>query len=123
MRGGSPLEAKARGEEWENVEAEASAWAVPGREREAGRRFGGEEGRDGWAPPVSRERERGKGEPASWAWPKRKKGGRGGFGPKGRIEGRGERKIPFSFFKRIFNAFSNWIFLFKLTFVFKTLIT
>jgi len=54
--------------------------AVSGREREReerGRRLEEEERPDGWVPPVSRQRERGKGEnrPADWASPK--KGARG----------------------------------------------
>jgi len=47
-----------RGGEGEIVGAGCGFVGSAEREREAGRRFGGEEGPDGWAPPISRQRER-----------------------------------------------------------------
>jgi len=92
--GAIQLEAEARG--GENVGAGASAWAVSNRGRGSGWRFGGMDEPDGWAPPVSRQRERrGMEGEAAGLWPR--KGARGTvLGQNGRKEGGGERKLfPF----------------------------
>jgi hypothetical protein len=59
--------------------------------------FGGGDEPDGWAPPVSRQRERGG---AGWA---------AGFWAKMAEKRKGKRN-PFLFFKQIFHSFSKWIF-------------
>jgi hypothetical protein len=115
MRGGAASGADAlhyvaetRGEE--NVGAGAALAVAAEREEFGSDDFGGGDEPDGWAPPVSRQRER-EGEPA----------GPRGFGPKWPKRGRG-REIPFYFSNKFSIHFPNG-FLINLTFVFKTLIT
>ena len=69
------------------------------RERDSGaRRLEEGGGSDGWAPPISRQRERGGREGSRLG--QAQEGGRGarGFGPNGRKGGKGEREKFFLFF-------------------------
>jgi hypothetical protein len=65
------------------------------REREAGGGLGEGDGPDRWAPPVSRQRERRKGEEGA-GWAAAQEGG-AGFGPKWPKRRKGEREKLFSF--------------------------
>ena len=80
-------------------------------EEEEGRLPKEEEGPDGWAPPVSHQRERGEGKAlAGWLGlsPGREGEARGEVGPERPRGEEGEREIPFSFFFKI--HFSTCIF-------------
>jgi len=106
-RGGVLQATEARGKEG-IVGTGALAWVVSNRERETRGRGRLEEGGgpDGWAPPVSRQRERGGREGSQLG--QAQEGGRGMrcFGPKWPKRGKERKVSPFYFPNKFFKPFS-----------------